>query len=459
MIRSIVVTLSACLISIPLHRLSAQTEDQGIRTHEARIVDSEGRPIANAVAEPLLLDMRYTWPWIELPSTLVKSNEEGVVTIRCPSKAHTMIPMNLWHADYCSEHVVLPEETSASSDKPFEIVMKPGIKLSIDAVEEDGNPVSEPFAVIFSNGSFATRFNRPQSYSVNCRSLESGNHQIMLVQPRDDGLHGFSEVLIHQFDAEKEPHVKIQDVEIRQGITVRGKLRPNVPRPILKGRVVAVHVPFPLGASWQKLPSLLYFDSTVIKEDGSFVFASMPRTGIIQLIAYCDGWVGLQEDKEDDSTCVIGETFEVDEQSLEVELEMEPTFDAVIRVLDKTGQPLPGVTIAVCPQQLHHKGAYEVLGQSYDSISSLRGQLKEIPDARVKTIFDRYQGISNENGRVVIHNLPRNHYSIRVAVLGRKDDTVKINLDAEGKLPASDERQVEFDVVVDRKRRKPIPQR
>lgn len=432
---------------------TGNTGAQEIRTCEVHIITSDGKPIADAIVVPGAINERYFWPWDQVPATPQKSNEEGLAAIGYPAHAHAekipveSITMSVAHADYCGQRVVVPVEPSG---KPFEIILKPGIEFSIDAVDEDGEPVSHPFAVMFTKSVFGGRYHRPQPHLAQCRSIESGNQQIMLVQPDDNGLHRFSDVITYRFDVEKEPVVTIQDVEIRLGISVRGKLHSDVPRPVLNGQVVAVHVPLPAGDNWDAaLPSLLYYDSVAINEDGTFEFASMPHTGTIQLIALCDGWVGLEEK---DSPFIVGETFEIDDESLEVELEMKPTFDAVMRVIDKSGQPIAGVTVATSPNQLYRKGGSTVLGQQNSSIDGLKGQFQEIPTSSFRGLSKKYQAVTDKNGKAVIRNLPRNRWSTRFGVWSEGDQPTKIkmNEELEGKLPKDDQEQVEFDLVVER---------
>jgi hypothetical protein len=434
-----------------------KADAQEIHTCEVHIVTPDGRPVPDAIIVPGAINKQYFWPWDQLPATPKKSNEEGLAAIRYPAHAYPekiqveSITMSVSHADYCRQNVVVPVDPSG---KPFEIILKPGIEFSIDAVDEDGNPVPQPFAVMFAKSVSGGRFHRPQPHLAQCRSIESGNQQIMLVQPGDSGLHRFSEVITYRFDAEKEPVVTIQDVEIRPGISVRGKLHPDVPRPVMNGQVVAVHVPLPAGDSWDEaLPSLLYYDSVTIDEDGTFEFASMPHTGTIQLIALCDGWVGLQDEE---FPFIVGETFEVNDESLEVELEMKPTFDAVIRVVDKSGQPVEGVTVAGSPNQLYRKGGSTILGQQNSSMAGLKGQCQEIPGPSYQRFKNRFQGVSDENGKVIIRNLPRNRWATRFGVWSedKQSTKVKMNEELEGKLPDDGQQQVEFDLIVERE----IPQ-
>ena len=136
--------------------------------------------------------------------------------------------------------------------------------------------------------------------------------------------------------------------------------------------MIAAQAPLPAGDSWdEQLPSLIYMDWTNVNEDGTFVFASMPQTGTLQLLAICDDWVGVQGK----APFVTGENFEVEDQPLDVELKMEPTFTAKIKIVDKTRTPIAGVSCQCSPNQLWLKGGSTILGSRHRSSEIATAQL------------------------------------------------------------------------------------
>jgi hypothetical protein len=175
----------------------------------------------------------------------------------------------------------------------------------------------------------------------------------------------------------------------------------------------------------------------------------MPRTGVIQLIGLCDGWVGLQDEK---TPFIVGQNFDVDDMPLDVVLEMKPTFDAIVRVVDKNGKPVQGVTVASSPNQLLQKAGSTFLGHRMDSVVGLREQLKAKPGSSHEQGNNAYQGVSDMDGKLTIRNLPReNRLSQRFLAWSEQDKTIKVKDDATGKLPQADEKQVEFDLVIEYK--------
>ena len=131
---------------------------------------------------------------------------------------------------------------------------------------------------------------------------------------------------------------------------------------------------------------------------------------MVQLIALTDGWVGLQEGSR-----IVGETFDVTNDTLNVDLAMMRTFDANIRVVDKEGKPMGGVTVACSPNQLCLKGGSSHLGQKRDSIPGLIDQIRNEIDSNIMEP-PSFEGVSDRDGRLTIRNLPRNTMSSRFEI-------------------------------------------
>ena len=235
-----------------------------ILTREIRIVDQNGKPIQEAVADPWLINEQYFWPSKQLTRRPAKSTANGIAAIRYPKVGKFIaslpvesIKMTVSHADYCNAEVVVP--VGAGHDKPYEVKLKQGIALALDAVDEDGNSLSKPFAVMTTKMAAVTRWNRPSPNKANCRSMKSGNHRFMLVQPSYDGRHRFSDVLSSGLSWRKNPKSRWKKLNLDRESQFEGKLADEVTRPVVNGTVIAVHVPLPAGDSWDdKLPSLRF---------------------------------------------------------------------------------------------------------------------------------------------------------------------------------------------------------
>jgi hypothetical protein len=423
-----------------------------ILTLDVRIVDREGKPIQDAVVDAWQINEEFFWPSKQVPRKPTKSNSNGVATIRYPKVTYVReslpvesIKITVYHADFCNAEAVVP--VGAVDKNPFEVDLLPGVELTLEAVEENGEPVSKPFAVLTTKMASLTRWNRPTPNQANCRSMKSGNQQIMLVQPSEDGLHRFSDVLSHWFDLNNQPEVKLEGIELQPGIAVRGRLSESVIRPVVNGYVIAIQAPSPAGKTWDEhLPSLVFKSFADIEAEGSFTFASMPHSGSIQLIAVCDGWIGLQEEK---SSHIVGETFNVAGEFLEVVLEMSRTFDANIRIIDKNSQPVAGVKVACSPNQLHLKGGVARLGQKFDSISVLLGQIQNDINPAPTIHVPVFEGTTDLDGQLTIRNLPRHSESTFFKVTSDASAKIKVDETLKGVLPRDDQNEVAFDLVLE----------
>ena len=436
-------------------QLPAADKPPEILTRSIKVVDQQGRPVVGAFANAWLINEQYFWPTKIVPNKEVKTGQDGIAQLQYPKDASLgikelpveSIKLTVSHADFLSQDVVVP--VSKAQDKPFEIQLKPGVSVTISAVDEDGRPLTEPFAVMTTAMKTAPRWHRSAPDKAHGSSMSNGNHQIMLVQPHKDGQDRFSSVMTYQFNLAKEPKVVMEEIELLPGISVKGKLQAEVPRPVKNGHVIAVCIPLPAGDSWdEKVPSLIYYHSANLREDGTFEFTSLPTTGTIQLICVCDGWVGLQDKS---TPFIVGETFDVDEKPLDVELKMDRTFDAKIRVVDQAMQPVEGITVACSPNQMFKKGGSTWLGERFDSLPQLRNQLVDEPWTAPNDMENSFQAISDKQGQLVIRNLPRNRYSARFVAWASPSAGVKIEAlpdGAAGKLPDKDQNEVEIDIEV-----------
>ncbi|MFO0943954.1 MAG: hypothetical protein U0930_24725 [Pirellulales bacterium] len=146
----------------------------------------------------------------------------------------------------------------------------------------------------------------------------------------------------------------------------------------------------------------------------------------------------------------MGETFEVDGILSDVELKMQRTYDAKIRVINEKGKPLAGVTVACSPNQRFNKGGSTWLGERFDSLPSLRSQLMAEPSAGKGVDHNRYSGVTDNQGRLTIRNLPRLRWSTSFDAWTEPNSKIKIdvNENLEGKLPSEGQFEVEFDLKV-----------
>ncbi len=431
-----------------LHPYCSADDQPEIRTRIVRIVDADGKPISNAFVDATHFNKKYWWPTTQVARIPLRSDSQGMLSIRYPKDSLSIqripvesIKITVTHADYCDADFNVP--VSDDDLEPYDIQLTPGIEVKLEAVDAKGKPVTKPFAVLDSRPVSLPRWNHPTPSQAKCRSMKTGFRQFMLVQPGENGKHLFSDLFSHTFDSDSEPVVELEKVQLLPGVSVRGKLSDKVPRPVVNGRVCAAYTPVEV-TSGGKTPPLVYFSTANLKSDGTFEFVSMPQTGTVQLIAFCQGWAGLHNAR---TPFIIGQTFEVFDEALEVELEMERTFDAKMRVVDRAGKPVQGVTVQSYPNQNFKSAGSSMLGQRNDSIDVLLIQMDNNAGKLVDFDPSEFRAVSDKEGRLVIKNIPRNRLAMRLSAWG---DEIKTGNVIEGKLPDEGEDQVEFDVVVER---------
>jgi hypothetical protein len=298
------------------------------------------------------------------------------------------ITLVLSHPDFTTIFPVVP--VGPKNAEPFEIRVSPGISLTLNAVDVDSKSIVGPFGVLVSGINPPMRWRSNSAGELKCQAMTPGNRQLMLVQQLDNASRLFSDAITYRFAPSAEESGTLDDIELSPGIAIRGKLSEQVPRPIKNGVVIAVHMPLPAGPNWdENLPSVEFHDSCKINEDGSFGWDSMPRTGKIQLIAMCDGWAGLNSQN---GASVYGQVFEVDETSLDVELEMQPTFDAKFRIVDENEQPLTGINCNLSPNQTWLLGGSTMVGTTYRSLEVAMSASSDSPKliATDVSLFNHY---------------------------------------------------------------------
>lgn len=446
--------IGLCFVLIFASQSLAQSEKPDTKwlTLRIRIVDEQGNPVTGAEAKFWLFNEKFSLSLDGLKQGAT-SNQEGLCDLPYPELSGFTIESataSITHPDFCTARPVVPVD--AKADKPFEVKLKRGIKLTVSAVDEQGEPTKTPFGILISGSGSPSLWNRPEPQLAICSSLTSGNRQIMLVQQTDDGRRLFSDVLTQQFNQEKEPEVRLDDIELRPGISIKGKLDSKVPRPVKNGFVGACQAPLPAGDAWDEaLPSVMYHDWVEVQEDGSFEFPSMPDLGTIQLIGVCDGWVGVQEGSR-----VVGEQFEVESDLLELTLAMQPTFDVKFKVLDKEGKPVAGATAICSPNQVWFKGGSTILGARFRSAELLTSELKSKSSSKktdsseagthnIQNSVEKFRAVSDQDGNMTLSNLPREPGGQQIMIFHENG----ASLEKDVELPAEGENQVDVEVVLD----------
>ncbi len=375
------------------------------KTQKVQAVDEDGKPIPGVVIKPFGLNTSYFWPenLMGKPARF-QTDHDGFVTLEYPElfadgvKCKS-IDCTLVHSEHVGAVARIPiqEETQ-------KITLKKGVRFSLKAIDVNGDAVKERFAAMMSGETTALFQQIGTDGLIETKGASIGPHQVMLVQPSKDNKTKFSEALFfHLSDRDQELGVVVDDVELYPGVRVFGKLPATIPRPVKEGYVIARQQPLPMKEAQEALGGrqLMWGEWSTIAEDGSFEFVSMPRTGKIQVIALCDGWVSRGE-----GLTTKGQSFAVSEEDLEVELELTRTMDGTVEVKDEAGNPVPDATVSFWPNQLWEDFGSQILGQRWRSLGEVIAQIEQDENRIGPRLSNAYTGKTDSNGRVVVRNLP-----------------------------------------------------
>jgi hypothetical protein len=351
------------------------------------LVGEAGEPVVGAAVMPYAMRMRDEnghgyWNSDKLgPPKDYFSDASGVAVIRYPAKVYalpepmvtSLVTFQVRHADFVSK--VVDCELGADLDQPLDetqVELKKGCELQLSAIDDQGQPL-QGFGVVMAGPYEPAFWADDGEGGKRTSSLNDGTWQTMLVKPQADGTHWFSGLLAMRVRPSQA--LRIRNVKLSPGTRVSGVLADNVPRPVCGGTVMTVTLPKPEGDAWGEIaPSLLWYEWAEIQADGTFELPSVPRSGQIQVIATCDGWVSKTTIAEAGSF-VMGQLFEIADPATEVVVDMEATGTLELTVLDPTGQPLNSGSVSTWPNQRYYKGGSTFLGARLRTVHQVMNQL------------------------------------------------------------------------------------
>lgn len=403
-----------------------------VELHEFKVsvVDAAGNPIEGA--EVLVGGVRcqedpgswYAWPAANGgPMPIVPTDEQGVARFKYPTKVGsagkyftiTTLTMTFRHASYISERAEANVDAEA-----FEQVLNPGCRVTYSAVDDSGEAIEE-FGACISGPGFNAKWTRTDG-TIQSMAVPDGAWQTMLVAPRTDGITLFSGILPARYRSGRE--VTIRNVTLRPGLRVRGRLAEVVPRPISDGVVIAWSQPRPAKEAIEKQEAIGWSDSTVIRADGTFEFASLPPDGRLQLIAVCRGWViadqprfGQPGGQIKAGILIDLESADIPDNVLEdVELPMEEAGAIEVTVKHLDGRPAAGIRVGASPNQKLEDHGTQLLGEAYPSIVWIRSQIDgtEPPNYWQLERKTRYLQETDAEGKAVLYDLPLGSWGVFV---------------------------------------------
>ena len=360
----------------------------------------------------------YAWPIPNAGNDNKRiTDTTGKVTFRYPVKYGVPPDLKtLNKIDFTFSHpefVTSRQETDPRGDAIVH-KMVAGCPVLFSAVNANGEPIESFWVQMAGPGSAAKWILADQT--IRTGSIPDGAWQTMLVAPQIDGPTLFSGILPTRF--RKNSKVTIRGIELKPGLRIGGRLDDGVPRPVANGRVVAWQLPKPRGrCHGEDDPSLGWSDVTEMNEDGSFEFESMPRTGVVQFIAICSGWIVKSEHRNGRPAGgrVLGVLVNLDDMQVDeglisdIIIPMEKAGDLEVTVRKPDGTPLVGAEVATWPNQVLEKSGSQLLGACYPTLEQINrliaGKEWDYMEA-FRSQKSRYMQITDENGRCVLRDLP-----------------------------------------------------
>ena len=359
--------------------------------------DERGEAIPRAEVMPYAMRMReggghgYWNRKVYGPPKSVLSNEKGEAVIQYPSHVRvepnimttSLVTFSVTHTDFVKKtvHFNLGPEKA-------DVTLEAGCEVELSAVGTDRQPI-EGFGVLIAGPYAPELWAEGKEGTRRSRAIKDGTWQTMLVKLQKKGPTLFSNVV--PMRVRPAQRVRFRNLQMQPGTRVQGMLSDNVPRPV-KGYVVATSVPLPAEDSWkEKDPSLIWHDWGEVGPDGSFEFESLPRSGELQLIAICEGW--LSSTVSDDPVArslVAGQVFDIEGDELSVVVQMEATGTLEVSLVTEDGKPFTEGRISSWPNQHYLKGGNTLLGQRFRSALEIQNQLLP-PDVRTSYFDDELQ--------------------------------------------------------------------
>jgi hypothetical protein len=401
----------------------------------ARILDSDGNPVAGASVRPTAFNLENGWylqwpdqgsPFGERRRTV--SDADGNVEVRFPQSVKVQKLLRvvdgsavIVHPDFCSKGFTFRRQL----DKPQQVCdvkLERGVRLRIAGVAPgNSEPLSHCHVLLEGGDTAEPEFVAEPDGWLQSMTVTDERRWFRVVRAVPGKPPEFSKSSAWPSD---DPRSRTAQVEIHPGVRVTGKLSDNVARPILRGHVLACcgsHVHHNDEGVVQVRQPFFWYETVPITEEGTFEFASLPAGYLGQFYAFandsisaqpslaafetCRHWFGVQ-DLMQEPAYRYGQILRLAGTRSAITLEMETACEVQFKCTSSAGKPLAGIEIQACPNQWTCGLSTTVFCTYSSSLDQLLGVPADESPARrpfnVKT---------NEDGEAVIRNLPRGlHY-------------------------------------------------
>jgi len=409
-----------------------------------RVVDAAGKPIAGAVIQPdgtrpkpgAYSSGHYGWRTSEkgLTDDPVKTDTDGYARVAYPKYVFErietgQISFSVKHPGFVSDRPFRDVATAPAKGAPWNVwanyvwnrirhntlIARPdAVVLQKGAVVKLS--VRPGFAVVTNALLFAQAtgdgaheadfWSRSEPGVTVAARLAPGEQAVRAIQFETNGVAWFSDITAITGKAGATNELVVQ---LKRGVTVRGKLDGNVLRPVTKGRVIAHVSPADLKAG---APSLRWHAWTTVRADGSFEFDSLPP-GKLEVTALCDGFISTNGTGQFGGL-TYPQKHLLTLNDLDITIGMERTARLAVQILDDQGKPLPDASVSTSPNVCYDGWGTTIFASDcYNSAD----QFRAVPDSKPKgwwrSVPD-FMGTSDASGLAVVPNLPAHVTSFSV---------------------------------------------
>ena len=403
-----------------LHAQTGQTvkppaeEETKWVTLKTRVIDPDGHPIEGVAVDIAALKVRG----ISLLRNERKSRDkvqgqmtdaDGLVTVRHPLQLNGRETLGIGLVA-AHPNFVTTEKTFNIDGEVAEMEMERGLQIAVSGIDAETEERLTKNLYADTGGNRATWKTKNNGLLVSSPMKQKGRF-LRVVELVEGKPARFSDRI--EINPSEKSRLLIKDIKIAPGTRVVGKLDDSVTRPVKNGYVIGKILRKPVANPNDQESHLQWDDRAEIKEDGSFVFESLPGDEVLQLIAVCEGWGPAEPNLGDVAKLfplgvnlnqmeaeLLPQVVELKGPEVTVTLNMVPTHRVRVRVVDAEGHVIPGAQVDCFVDQRWFHGGWESYGD---------GEIRRkfLVEGKRSRFGGRYHVvITDENGVGEFNNLP-----------------------------------------------------
>lgn len=325
-----------------------------------------------------------------------ETDEDGIARLWYPEnvgskpeiKSVGEVSVEVTHRNFVSDY----RDYSVNHDGA--VALTPGHSMTITAATYNLDVVQpvKRFAVTPSYGDSLAQWSAKEG-ELTTNSMQQKGETVLLATTGEQRPRLFSDPI--KIDRRLLRHGRFDAVPLSAGIRVEGDLDSNVPRPVVKGLVVAA-------VRFEEPKRLHWYDFAEVNPDGTFVIESMPRGSEVQFIAYAEGWHSASDGT--DRGFIHGMKYRVSGPTAKPTIPMQESAKLTVLVLDENDKPVPGINVLTWPNQRWFGWGAEHAGAANRSSEWLQGDVINQDGEELEEWLD-FSATTNQQGVAQLKNV------------------------------------------------------